>query len=155
MAKKLRGQSATIEVEEDESGDILTLGVLDNPEVTAPEQEVQELRGAGSTEWQDLQKTATSATVSGEVVDMQLDAWDQLVDYDATNNKLDDSPDVKTFILTVEWEASDGSTKAITAGPGYIDGSIPIGGGREEWAGLDLEFVCQTISDIVNTDASA
>lgn len=155
MAKKLRGQSATIEVEEEESGDILTLGVLDNPEVTAPEQEVQELRGAGSTEWQDIQKTATSATVSGEVADMQLDAWDQLVDYDTANSKLDDSPEVKTFLITVEWEASDGSTKAITAGPGYVDGSIPIGGGREEWAGLDLEFVCKTISDIVNTDASA
>jgi len=154
MAKKLRGQTATIEAEESDSGDIITLGVLDNPEVAAPEQEVQELRGAGSTEWQDIQKTATSATVSGEVAEYDLDAWDRLVNYAEAAGKLDDSPEVKTFILTVEFEASDGSTKSITAGPGYVDGSIPIGGGREEWIGLDLEFVCRTISDITNTDAA-
>lgn len=155
MAKKLRGQTATIEAEEAETGDIITLGVLDNPEVTAPEQEVQELRGAGSTEWQDIQKTATSATVSGEIAEYDLDAWDRLIDYDSTAGKLDDSAEVKTFLITVSWEASDGSTKEIVAGPGYIDGSVPIGGGREEWIGLDPEWVCKTISDITNTDATA
>jgi len=153
MTKKFRGQSATIEV----SGGGLAddpIGVIDEPEVAAPEQEVQELRGAGSTEWQDLAKTETAVTVSGEVAAFDLDAWDRLVDYDDVDGTLDDSAEVQTFTVTVTYEANDGSTKEIAVQDAYVDGSIPIGGSCEEWIGLSLSFRGRTI-DITNTDASA
>lgn len=154
MTKKLRGQTATIDI----TGNGLVadpVGVLDNPEVSAPEQEVQELRGAGSTEWQDLQKTETAVTVSGDVAAMDLEAWDALIDYDDVNGKLDDSADVATFTVTITYEAADGSTKEIPVVDAYIDSSIPLGGSREEWIGMDLSFRGRTLGTISNTDASA
>lgn len=151
--KKLRGQTATLDI----SGNSLSadpVGVLDNPEVSAPEQEVQELRGAGSTEWQDLQKTATSVTVSGDVMAFDLDAWDKIIDYDDVADELDNSADVQTFTVTVTYEAADGSTKEIAVQDAYVDGSIPLGGSREDWIGMSLELKGRTLS-ITNTDASA
>jgi len=151
--KKLRGQTATIDI----SGNNLSddpIGVIDNPEVTAPEQEVQELRGAGSTEWQDLQKTATSVGVSGDIMAFDLDAWDKIIDYDDVADELDDSADVQTFTVTVTYEAADGSTKEIAVQDAYVDGSIPLGGSREEWIGMTLELIGRTLT-IANTDAAA
>jgi hypothetical protein len=151
--KKWRGQTATIEIS---GGSIPSepIGVIDEPEVSAPEQEVQELRGAGSTEWQDLQKTETAVTVSGEVMAWDIDTWDALVDYDDVNGKLDDSADVQTFTVTVTYEAADGSTKELAVQNAYVDGSIPLGGSREEWIGMSLELRGKTIN-ITNTDAAA
>lgn len=154
MAKVLRGQSATIEVA-DSGGTTIPIGILDNPEVAAPEQEVQELRGAGSTKWQDIQKTETKVRVSGEVAEYNLDAWDQFVDYDSTAEALDDSADVATFTVTMTFTASDGSTKEIPVTEAYVDTSIPLGGSRDEWIGMDLEFVGRDLGAIVNTDATA
>lgn len=154
MTKKWRGQTATLEI----TGNSLPddpIGVIDEPEVAAPEQEVQELRGAGSTEFQDLQKTATSVTVSGEVAAWDIEAWDRLIDYDEAAGQLDDSAEVATFTVTVTYEAADGSTKEIPVVEAYVDGSIPIGGSREEWIGMSLELVGRTLGDITNTDASA
>lgn len=153
-AKVLRGQSAVIEIS-DSGGTDIPVGILDNPEVAAPEQEVQELRGAGSSEWQDLQKTETAVLVSGEVAEFDLDAWDQLVDYDSTAESLDDSADVETFTITVTYTASDGSTKEIPVVDAYVNGSIPLGGSRDEWIGMDLDFRGRTLGSIVNTDATA
>lgn len=153
MTKKWRGQTATIDI----SGNGLAtdpIGVIDSPEVSAPEQEVGELRGAGSTEWQDLQKTSTSVTVSGEVAAWDLEAWDNIIDYDSVNGKLDDSADVATFTVTVTYEAADGSTKEIVVQDAYVDGSIPLGGSRDEWIGMSLELKGKTLS-ITNTDAAA
>lgn len=152
--KKWRGQSATIEI----TGNGLPsdpIGVINDPEVSAPEQEVQELRGAGSTEWQDLQKTETAVGVSGEVAAWDIETWDALVDYDSTNGKLDDTADVATFTVTVTYEAADGSTKEIPVVEAYIDGSIPLGGSREDWIGMTLEMRGKTLGTITNTDASA
>jgi len=152
--KKWRGQTATIEI----SGGSLPsdpIGVIDEPEVAAPEQEVQELRGAGSTEWQDLQKTATSVTVSGEVMAWDIETWDRLIDYDDVADKLDDSADVQTFTVTITYEAADGSTKEIPINECYVDGSIPLGGSREDWIGMSLELKGKTLGTITNTDASA
>jgi hypothetical protein len=151
--KKWRGQTATTEIS---GGSIPSepIGVIDEPEVSAPEQEVQELRGAGSTEWQDLQKTETAVTVSGEVMAWDIDTWDALVDYDDVNGKLDDSADVQTFTVTVTYEAADGSTKELAVQNAYVDGSIPLGGSREEWIGMSLELRGKTIN-ITNTDAAA
>jgi len=153
--KKLRGQTATMSIEDSESNTDIPVGVLDNPEVTAPEQEVTELRGTGSTEWVDVQKTETAVLASGELAAFSLDAWDRLIDWDEAAGDLDDSADVKLFLADIEYAASDGSTKVITVGPGYIDGSIPLGGSKDEFVGMEIELRCQTIQDIVNTDANA
>ena len=153
--KKLRGQTASFEIRDAETDTTIPVGVLDNPEVIAPEQEVQELRGTGSTEWVDVAKTETAAGASGDLASFELDAWDRLIDWDQGAGELDDSADVKLFIVTVEYEAADGSTKAIEVGPGYIDGSVPLGGSREEWIGMTIEIRAQTIQSITNTDASA
>jgi len=152
--KKLRGQTASFEIRDAETDTTIPVGVLDNPEVIAPEQEVQELRGTGSTEWVDVAKTETAAGASGDLASFELDAWDRLIDWDQGAGELDDSADVKLFIVTVEYEAADGSTKAIEVGPGYIDGSVPLGGSREEWIGFTLELQGRQLS-ITNTDASA
>jgi len=152
--KKLQGQRSAISIEDAASNTEVQLGVLDSPEIAAPEQEVTELRGTGSTEWVDVQKTETAVVVSGEFMSFNLDAWDRMVDWDAGAGELDDSADVKLFLADVEYEASDGSTKVITAGPGYIDGSIPLGGDKDSYVGMDVELRCQTIKNIVNTDAS-
>jgi hypothetical protein len=152
--KTWRGQTATIEI----TGNSMPsepIGVIDNPEVAAPEQEVQELRGAGSTEFQDLQKTETSVSVSGDVAAWDIEAWDRIIDYDEVAGKLDDSAEVATFTVTVTYNAADGSTKEIPVVDAYVDGSIPLGGSREEWIGMSLSLVGRTLGSITNTDASA
>jgi len=63
--KKLRGQTATIEMEDDD-GVAIAVGTLDNPFVAVP-QNVEELRGTGSTEWVDIQKTETAVTIGGDI----------------------------------------------------------------------------------------
>ena len=151
--KKFRGQQATIEVS---GGQLPTdpIGIIDEPEVSAPEQEVQELRGAGDARWQDLSKTEIAVTVTGTVMAFDLETWDRLVDYDEAQEQLDHSAEVQTFTVTVTFEASDGSTKEIPINECYVDGSIPIGGSREEWIGLDLQFRGRDLGSITNTDAS-
>jgi hypothetical protein len=154
MPKKWQGQKAAIEL----SGGSLPadpIGVINDPEVSAPEQEVQELRGAGSVKWQDLQRTSISVTVTGEVMAWDAETWDRLVDYDEAQGELNDSADVPTFTVTVEFNASDGSTKEIPIINAYVDGSIPAGGSRDEWTSLSLQFVGQDLGSITNTDASA
>lgn len=150
--KKLRGQTATIEME-DSSGVSIAVGTLDNPFVAVP-QNVEELRGTGSTEWVDIQKTETAVTIGGDVMTFDLDAWDRMVDWDEAAGELDDSAEVATFTCTITYTASDGSTKELTAGPGYRNNDLELGGSREEWVGMSLELRCQTIQSIVNTGAS-
>jgi hypothetical protein len=127
------------------------IGIIDDPEVAAPEQEVQELRGAGSTKWQDLQKTETAVTVSGTIAAWDIEAWDRMIDYDDQAGELDDSADVATFTVTITYTSSDGATKEIPIENCYVDGSIPLGGSRDEWIGLDLEMRGQDIGSITNT----
>lgn len=145
-----RGQTATVSLS---GGSLPTtaVGVLDDPEVAAPEQNVEELRGAGSTKRQDIMKTETGVTVSGEVMAWDIDTWDELIDYDDVADELDNSADVQTFTVTVEFDAADTSTKSIEVSNCYVDGSIPISGSREDWLGLSLEFVGDDLS-ITNTD---
>ena len=150
--KRLRGQTAIIEMEDD-AGDSIGVGTLDNPFVGVP-QEVSELRGTGSTLWEDIQQTEQAVTVGGDIMSMDLDAWDRMIGWDEAAGELDDSADVATFTVTMTYEAADGSTKEITCGPGYRDNDLELGGSRDEWIGLSLELRCRTIQDIVNTDAS-
>ena len=148
---KLRGQSATATVYEynGSKGSELTLGVLDNVTVQLPEQEVEELRGAGPTEWQDVQATERAAGLSGEWSAVSEEAIKSLGSYDETAGKIRTDPEVDMFIADVEWEDSEtGDTFAMTVGPGYVDGSIEIGGDRESWAGLTFDLRAKTASDI-------
>jgi len=150
--KKLRGQTATIDLET-ESGTSIVVGTLDNPFVAVP-QEVQELRGAGDVRWQDLQKTEQAVTAGGDVTSFDLDAWDRLVGWDEAAGELSTTADVETFNLTVMAEAADGSTKEIKAGPGYRNNDLELGGSREEWWGMTLELRCREIISITNVDAA-
>lgn len=152
--KKLRGQTAAITVEDADTSTEIVVGTLDNPFVSVP-REVQELRGAGDVRWVDIQETEKAVSIGGEVTSFELDAWDQLVDWDDVAGELDSSADVKTFNITIMADASDGSTKEITAGPAYRDTDLELGGSREEWWGMSLEFRARDITDITNTDASA
>jgi len=147
--QKWRGQTATITV----SGGNLPaepIGVIDNPEISAPEQEVQELRGAGSAERQDIMKTSVSCVGSGDIAAWDTETWDRLVDYDEAAGELDTSAEVQTFTMTFTFNANDGTTKEITLKDGYIDGSVPLGGSREEWIGFTLELQGRQLS-ITNT----
>lgn len=151
--KKLRGQTATIDLETD-SGSEIVVGTLDNPFVAVP-QEVQELRGAGDVRWQDLQKTEQAVTAGGDVTSFDLDAWDRLVGWDEAAGELSQTADVETFNVTIMAEAADGSTKEIKAGPGYRNNDLELGGSREEWWGMTLELRCREIISITNVDAQA
>lgn len=156
MTKRWRGQSAVLEVEETDGGAtvISTAAILDNPFIAVPT-EVQEGRGTGETTWFDIQETEKAVLIGGDILTMDIDAWDRLVGWDEAAGELDHSPDVPTFTATITIESADGSTKEITAGPGYKNNDLELGGGREEWLGMTLELRCNTIQDIVNTDAQA
>ena len=129
-----RGQETTLTLE-DSSATEIPVGILDEAEVTV-DHEVSELRGAGSTKWQDLQKTASSVSASGTLMSFAMDAWDKLVDYDTDG--LDASAEVVTFNVIMTFLTSNGEEKTITAEEVYF-GSVPFGGSRDEWIGLNLD----------------
>lgn len=153
--KKWQGQKAVLEA----SGGNLPadpFGLIDSPEISAPEQEVQQLRGAGDdVRFQDLQRTSVQVGVTGTVLSWGIETYERLIGYDDVSSEMDYSPDVPTFTVTVTFESSDGSTKEIPVEECYIDGSLPVGGSREEWISLDLQMVGRYIGEITNTDASA
>jgi len=148
--KKLRGQTATLSLET-ESGSEIVVGTLDNPSVSVP-QDVQELRGSGDVRWVDIQKTEQAVEIGGDVMTMELDAWDRLVGWDEAAEQLSETAEVETFNCTIMAEASDGSTKEIKAGPGYRNNDQELGGSREEWWGTTIELRCRDIISITNVD---
>jgi len=150
--KRLRGQTATLSLET-ESGSEIVVGTLDNPSVSVP-QDVQELRGSGDVRWVDIQKTEQAVEIGGDVMTMELDAWDRLVGWDEAAEQLSETAEVETFNCTIMAEASDGSTKEIKAGPGYRNNDQELGGSREEWWGTTIELRCRDIISITNVDAT-
>lgn len=151
--KKLRGQTAALELEQT-GGTEIVVGTLDNPFVAVP-QDVQELRGAGDVRWVDIQKTEQAVTIGGDIATMELEAWDKLVGWDEAAGELSGDAEVETFNITIIANAADGSTKEIKAGPGYRNNDLELGASREDWWGMSLELRCQDILSITNTDASA
>jgi hypothetical protein len=151
---KLRGQTAMITVEDAATNTDIPVGTLDNPFVGVP-QDVQELRGTGDTRWVDLQQTEQAVTIGGDVATFELDAWEQMVGWDQAAEELDGSADVKTFNVMIMAEGADGAAKEITAGPAYRDNDTELGGSREEWWGMSLEFRARDITSIVNTSPTA
>lgn len=155
MPKKWRGQLATLEITDD-AGNLSAdpIGVIQEVSVS-PTHNIEELEGAGSTEWQDLQRTSRRVEVSGTVSAWDAEAWDTMVGYDSAAGELPDDEEVPTFTVTVEFEASDGSTKEIPVEPCYFNDPPELSGGSDEWIGMELNLVGNGLGGIVNTDASA
>jgi len=150
--KKFRGQEAVLEV----SGGTMPsdpLGVLQEVTIT-PDGNREELRGAGDTRFVDVMETARAFDVSGTVLAWDLETWDRAIEWDEAESETDGSADVQRFDATVTFNAADGSTKDIGFADGYFDPMPEIGGGREDWIGLDVNLRFADVDSISNTDAS-
>lgn len=145
---KWQGQRTVLEMS---GGSLPTdpFGVLQDVTLS-PTQDVQELRGAGDVRWVDIMRTSVGIEISGTVAEWDPETWDRLVDYDDAAGSFGSSADVPTFTTTTTLEASDGSTKEITANPGYMDPPPEIGGGREEWITMDLSITAKEVTNISN-----
>lgn len=152
MTAKWRGQSAVIEITNDNDDDV-PIGIIDDPEVS-PEFNVEQLRGAGEITWQDLQRTSLEVSVSGTVMEWDLDVWKEFTGYDEAEDALPTGADVPTWTTTIIYENTDGETAAFPVQECYAE-SLPLGGSREEWIGMDLDFTGKTIEDVDDESSSA
>lgn len=151
--KKFRGQEAVLALS---GGSLPTdpIGVLQ--EVTiAPDRTAEELRGAGDTRFVDVMETARAFEVTGTVMAWDLDTWDRAINWDDVDSETDSSADVARFEADVTLNSADGSTKDIGFIDGYFDPLPEIGGGREDWIGMDISLRFPDVDSITNTDASA
>lgn len=130
------------------------IGVLQEVTIT-PDRTAEELRGAGDTKFVDIMETARAFDVSGTVMAWDLETWDRAVEWDDATSETDGTADIQEFDATVTHEAADDSTKEIGFIDGYFDPPPEIGGGREEWIGMDINLRFPDIDSITNTDASA
>lgn len=144
MSERFRGQVADIEVEQ--GGTTVPVGVIDEPELTVVSN-VEELRGAGPTTWVDLMRTELAVEVTGTVAEWDLDTWKALVGYDEAADQLREDADVPTWTTTIIYEDTSGDTATFPVQECYTE-SLPIGGSREEWIGMDFDFRGQTIQDV-------
>lgn len=144
MTETFRGQVADIEIEKD--GNTIPIGIIDEPEVTVSKN-VEQLRGAGPITWQDLQQTELQVEVSGTVAEWDLDTWKAFVGYDETTDQLMTGADVPTWTTTVIFEDSNGDEAAFPVQECYTEDTT-VGGSREEWIGMDLDFTGRTIENV-------
>lgn len=144
MSEVFRGQLADIEVEQ--SGSTIPIGIIDEPEVTVTSN-VEQLRGAGPVTWQDLQRTELQVEVSGTVAEWDLDTWKTMVGYDEVADELLDGADVPTWTTTVIYEDTSGDTAQFPVQECYTE-NVTVGGSREEWIGMDLDFTGRTIQNV-------
>jgi len=152
MSESFRGQVADIEV--DDSGTTIPIGIIDEPEVTVTKN-IEQLRGAGEITWQDLQQTEIEVSVTGTVMEWDLDTWYALVDYDEVADEIViDSADVKTVTCTVIYEDTSGDTAEFPVQECYSE-DLTIGGSREEWIGLDLDLTGKTIKNVSDNSSTA
>jgi hypothetical protein len=151
--KKFRGQEAVLELS---NGNLPTdpIGVLQEITIT-PERESSELRGTGDTRFVDAMETARGFDVSGTVLAWDLETWDRAIEWDDVGSETDGSADMQRFTATVTHNSADGSTKEIGFADGYFDPMPEIGGGREDWIGMDINLRFPDVDSISNTDASA
>ena len=146
MTRVWRGQVADIEIEQD--GTTIPVGIIDEPEVATADN-IEELRGAGPTTWQDLMRTERAVEVSGTVAEWDLDTWTAIVGYDEAADKLMDNAEVPTVDITITYTDKQGDTAVFPVKECYTD-SYPVGGSREEWIGSDLDFRGKTITDVLS-----
>lgn len=153
MPKYFRGQEAVLEVS---GGNMPSdpLGVLQEVTIT-PEREAGELRGAGDTRFVDVMETSRAFDVSGTVSAWDMETWDRAIEWDEAASETDGSADIERFSATVTHTSADGSMKEIGFADGYFDPMPEIGGGREDWIGMDINLRFPDVDSITNTDASA
>jgi hypothetical protein len=142
---------ADIEVEQ--SGTTIPIGIIDEPELTVSSN-VEQLRGAGPVTWQDLQRTELQVNVTGTVAEWDLDTWKTLVGYDEAQDQLLTGADVPTWTTTVIYEDTSGDTAAFPVQECYTE-DVTVGGSREEWIGMDLDFTGQTIQNVMSESTTA
>lgn len=151
MTETFRGQTADIEVTQ--GGTTIPIGIIDEPEVTVTSN-VEQLRGAGDTTWQDLQRTSIEVNVTGTVAEWDLDTWTTLVGYDDVADAIDTSADVPTWETTVIYEDTNGDTATFPVKECYTE-DVTVGGSREEWIGMDLDFTGKTVEDALAESSTA
>ncbi len=137
-----RGQKADIKIEEDSTE--LTVGILQEVEVS-PSKEISELYGAGSIKRQDVQQTEFSVTVSGTLAAWDMATFESLVDYDSSNDEINDTSDVPTFTVTANVTDNSGTEYNLEVNDAYSE-DVPISGSRDEWIELDMEFIGSDLS---------
>ena len=145
MTEKWRGQVATLEIFDDTDTQV-PFGIIDEPEITVTKN-IEQLRGAGPITWQDLQQTSVEVTVTGTVMEWDLDLWKTLVGYDEATDQIRTDADVPTWTTTITYTNGNGETAAFPVQECYAE-DLPLGGGREEWIGMDLDFTGKTIQDV-------
>jgi len=145
MSEIWRGQTADIEIEQ--GGTAVPIGIIDDPEVSVTDN-VEELRGAGPTTWQDLMRTERKVEVTGTVAEWDLDTWTALVGYDEAADELQDSAEVPTWTTTVIYEDTNSETAVFPVVDCYTE-DLPLGGSREEWIGMDFDFSGRTIQNVL------
>lgn len=146
MTEVWRGQVADIEV--DDGGTTVPIGIIDEPELTVTSN-VEQLRGAGPVTWQDLQRTELQVNVTGTVAEWDLDTWKTMVGYDEAQDQLLTGADVPTWTTTVIYEDTSGDTATFPVQECYTE-DVSVGGSREEWIGMDLDFTGRTIENVMS-----
>ena len=144
MTRKFRGQEAVIEV--DDGGTTVPVGILDEPEIVVSK-DIQKLMGAGDIRWQDLQQTSVEVSVTGTIAEWDLDTWKTFVGYDEAADELLSDASVPTWTTTVIFTDTQGDTAEFTVQECYNE-DVTLGGSREEWIGMDLDFTGQTVADV-------
>jgi hypothetical protein len=145
---KWRGQEAVLEVS---GGSLPTdpIGVLQEVTIT-PDGNREELRGAGTTKFVDVMETARAFDVSGTVLAWDPETWDRAIEWDEAVSETDGSADVQRFDADVKLNAANGSTKDVGFADGYFDPMPEIGGGREDWIGMDINLRFPDVDSISN-----
>lgn len=144
MSESFRGQLATIEVTQ--GGTTIPIGIIDEPELSVSKN-VEQLRGAGPITWQDLQQTELQVSVTGTVAEWDLDTWKTFVGYDEAADEILTGPEVPTWTTTVIYEDTNGDTAEFEVVECYTEDTT-VGGSREEWIGMDLDFTGKTVQNV-------
>lgn len=147
-ALKWRGQETILEAT---GGNLPAepFGVLQ--EVTiAPDVNREELTGAGDTRFVDVMETARAFDITGSVMAWDPETWDRAIEWDEAAGETDGSADVERFTPTVTFTDSDGDQKIVEFADSYFNPPPEIGGGREEWMGMDINLRAPDVSSITN-----
>lgn len=137
-----RGQEAVVTLKSD--GTEKTVGIIQDVEIS-PSRTIEQLRGAGSREFQDLQQTEFEVDVSSEVLKWSTAAYESLIDYDDANDKISDSSDVPTFSIIGDFKNTDGDEYSLTVESVYFE-DLPLSGDPDSWVGLDLDGIGKNLS---------
>ncbi len=142
MASIWRGKTATLTITDSSDADV-PVGQLQDVEVRKVDT-TNELRASGSTKRQDVMRTETEIRVSGTVSAWDIGAFESLIDYDSTNDQLNDTYTPPVFDVEVKLDETGGTTSTLTVSGVYFE-EIPISGAQDEFINLDLDGVGRDI----------